>query len=456
MLTLLVLWLIAVVAFMFIGRPSSRGSAGLPMAYCFGLSLIHTPGAFLYLNAEQWQSTALWTRIGFEQTVLGIYAFLAGVLLARIAYRSLKPKRNASGLSRGLSVERLSLFYIFIGLFSFFAMQILSSIPSVGSIASALGSLMIVGACLRLWDARQSGHQGRMLQTLALLPLLPLLTLVKDGFLGFGTYWLLAIASFVFNQARKRLPLFLAAPFVAFFALSVFVNYMASRTEYRQLVWYQDIGVADRIGRVVSMFENFEFLDLSNPKQRAAIDGRLNQNLLVGLAAERLDDGRVSFANGATLGEMLLGLIPRAIWPDKPAVGGGGAIVSQYTGVQFAEGTSVGAGQVLEFYINFGGWGVFAGFFIFGLVIGHLDLRVVDALRCGDQRVFLRAFLMGVAMLQPGGNLLEIVVTVASSFVAATGLAHVIQQLSFLRAQPKSRAVVQSFRMAAVPRGMKR
>jgi hypothetical protein len=409
------------------GSQGGRDSAGLPLAYFLGLSLIHTPGALLYLDFENWQSTAMWTQLGFEQTVFGMVAFLCGVFLARSIEIATPQKLQLTTLSAAAlaKLDRLALFYMCIGLACFMSMQFLSSIPSIGSISSALGSLMIVGACLRLWVARQSGKRRRWWQTILLLPLLPLLTLVKDGFLGFGTYWLLAIVSFLFNQSKRaRLGYYLLAPLVAFVALSIFVNYMASRTEFRQMVWYQQIGISDRIERVVSMFENFEWLDFSNLKHRAAIDGRLNQNLIVGLAAERLESGQVSYAAGGTVGQMVLGLIPRALWPDKPAVGGGGAIVSQFTGMQFAEGTSVGAGQVLEFYVNFGTWGVIGGFLLYGWLIGKIDLRVIASLKRADQRGFLLWFLMGLALLQPGGNLLEIVVTVASSAIAGSGLGY--------------------------------
>src|SRR6202042_3089361 len=136
-------------------------------------------------------------------------------------------------------LDRLGLYYFFGGLVCFMSMQFLGGIASLSAVISSLGALMIVGACLRLWVARQGGNLGKQWQTIALLPLLPLLTLVKDGFLGFGTYWLLAIVSFLFNQSKQaRLGYYLLAPLVAFVALSIFVNYMASRTEFRQLVWY--------------------------------------------------------------------------------------------------------------------------------------------------------------------------------------------------------------------------
>src|SRR5205814_7729697 len=101
-------------------------------------------------------------------------------------------------------------------------------------------------------------------------------------------------------------------------------------------------------------------------RHRGAIDRRLNQNFLVGAAAASLESGQVEYASGATLGNMIVALIPRAIWPDKPAVGGGGSVVADFTGIEFAEGTSVGAGQVLEFYVNFGTWGVIGGFLLLG------------------------------------------------------------------------------------------
>jgi hypothetical protein len=73
----------------------------------------------------------------------------------------------------------------------------------------------------------------------------------------------------------------------------------------------------------------------------------------------------VEYASGSSIGNMILALIPRLVC-DKPQVGGGGSIVRDFTGIEFGDNTSVGAGQVLEFYVNFGTWGVIGGFCYLG------------------------------------------------------------------------------------------
>jgi hypothetical protein len=134
---------------------------------------------------------------------------------------------------------------------------------------------------------------------------------------------------------------------------------------------------------------------------------------------------------------MALGLIPRFLWPEKPPVGGGGDVVSHFTGMQFAENTSVGVGQVMEFYVNFGTEGVIIGFLCAGWIIGKLDLRAMECLNRGDQKGFLIWFLICLSMINPGGNLLEVVVTTASAAVTANGLCFILNRY-FLQPSPEA------------------
>ena len=329
------------------------------------------------------------TQIGFEQTVVGMTAFLAGVMLARCsASLPVTDRVRRPWVSSDFAApDRLAVIYIAVGICYFLLDQFIS-IPSAGAIISSLVSLLIIGACLRLWVAHRQGRILKFWSTIALLGLFPVITLVRSGFLGFGMYWMLAALSFAFALSKRRLGYFLLAPFVVFLGLSVFTNYMISRTAFRQAVWYQNVGLAERFERLEQMFANFQWLDYDNREQRYVIDARLNQNLLVGAAVERLELDEVSYAHGGTLVAIALGLIPRAVWPDKPAVGGGGTVVQHYTGMRFADGTSVGAGQVLEFYVNFGTLGVIGGFLLYGYLIGWMDVRITTSLEQGDRKGF--------------------------------------------------------------------
>jgi hypothetical protein len=425
MLTLIIVWALIFIVLMCIGMERGRFSAGMPLAYFLGLSLIHTPGAAIYLNFPNWIILANQTEEGFKQTVIGMTAFLIGVLIARRAYFASPPSLDTRTFQTGelVALDQRGLIYLFGGI-AYFALGSFVSIPSVGAIIASLSSLLIVGVSLRLWVAHKENNSFKFWCTVSALPLLPLITMIRQGFIGFGTYWLLSSVSFAFALSKRRLGYFLLAPFVCFIGLSIFVNYMASRTEFREAVWFRQVSLEDRVERVFDMFRDFKWYDSENPKHREVVDGRLNQNLLVGAAIDRLNSGLVEYAHGSTLVDMALGLIPRALWPDKPQVGGGGTVVQHFTGVSFAEGTSVGAGQVLEFYVNFGTLGVIGGFLIYGWLIGWMDVRIIASIHKGDQKGFLLWFLVCTALLQPGGNLLEVAVTAAGSAVTAVALSH--------------------------------
>src|SRR5262249_14145326 len=274
------------------------GSSGLPLAYFLGLSLIHVPGALVLLGGETFDSSDP-TAVGFELTIIGMIAFLVGVAIARYI-PALDIQVSAWGpggftSQRFVSLNKSMLLYLGIGLFVMFAIpSFVFEIPSASAIVSSLGSLVIVAACLQLWIASKTRNSLKFWSTVALLPLLPLLTVIRAGFLGYGTYWVLAIVTFIFGQSRRRVIYFLLAPAMFFVGLSLFVNYMAARGDIRQLVWYEEASFGDRLQRIGEVFQNFEWLDLSNSRHRELINLRLNQNWFIGRAAARLETGEVA------------------------------------------------------------------------------------------------------------------------------------------------------------------
>lgn len=440
MMALLLLWLAVWIVLMLIGVREGYYSAGMPLAYFLGLSLIHTPGAAIYIDFPEWDEMSRMTEVGFRQTVFGMTAFLIGVLATRTyVFATLKVKVVQPNPGQ---LDKLALYYLVGGIIYFFVGSF-ASIPSFGALIASLSCLLVVGASLRIWAAWREGNKLKLALSLGLLPLLPLVTIIHGGFINFGTYWLISIACFAYAQTKRRLVYFILAPLVIFVGLSVFVNYMASRQELRQAMWFQAAGASDTLTRVANMFRDFQWLSSDNPKQLDLINGRLNQNLLVAAAVDRLDSGLVDYADGSTFVNMAVALIPRALWPNKPQVGGGGTVVRDYTGIRFADGTSVGAGQVLEFYVNFGLWGVMGGFFVYGCLIGWMDIRIISCLLQDDQKGVLLWFMVCLALLQPGGNLLEIAVSAAGSAVTAQILGRVLAR-RFNVARPRRAFAIRS------------
>jgi hypothetical protein len=165
-----------------------------------------------------------------------------------------------------------------------------------------------------------------------------------------------------------------------------------------------------------------EWFDPYNQSHLYRVDSRLNQDFLVGAAVQRLEGGFVPYAEGSTLTDAALSLVPRVLWPDKPVVGGSGDLMSTYTGYRFAEGTSVGIGQVLEFYINFGTTGIICGFFLIGGLLVLVDRAAFAALESGDLFRFARWYLPGLGLLQVGGSFSEVASTAGAGFVMAIAL----------------------------------
>jgi hypothetical protein len=426
MLGLVIVWaalLIALVIFA-IGRPG-RGGA-LTLAYFLGLSLIHVPGVLPFIDSESVNIDQDETWLGFETTICGMVGFVASAVLARWIDRRWVAAGDAPPRWRARAFERLGWRALALGVVAYFVLLPLSgSVSSLTSVVSALATLLILGLWLVLYGAAVAADWRRTVTTLALLPLLPLATLVTGGFLGYGVYWVLSVVAFLFTITQRRIWFYFGAPVAVFLGLSFFVTYMGQREGIREVVWEEQAGILDRLDRVSAIVTEFELLDLSSPTQVTALDERLNQNALAGAAVIRHEGGLASFAYGATI--PLWALVPRVFWPGKPEVGGGGDIVSDVTGIRFAEGTSVGAGQVLEFYINSGIPGVLIGFFGLGFLLMRLDQGIMRSLAEDDMLGLLVRAMPGLMLMSPGGNLLEILVGCAAAYFTA----HLVTSLRF-------------------------
>lgn len=418
-------WLaIWAVAFAVLIKSNSRqkGPAGfLTYAYVIGFAISHWFGGLVH--ALPWKEflDSTNTVLGFTESTYALVFFVLGAMLIRAQSRvPQSPPASSPELRQNdhvLTGHRIAWIYLNIGAAAWLLSYTgAAAVPSFGAVISAGKQMVLVGICLKCWLA---WHYSRPLfvRWMALALIFPFITVIFQGFLGYGIAAIIIILSFggMFYKPRWHIA---AGGLAAIYAgLSLWVAYLDHRDNIRAVVWGGESFDA-RVNTVTDMLQAIKPYDFGDPHHLWAIDIRLNQNELVGAAVNYTPSVR-DFAHGETIYYALVALVPRIIWPSKPVTAGSMGLVSEYTGIQFAEGTSVGLGQVLEFYINFGRPGVIIGFFLLGLFIRYADVRLARCLVTGDWQGFGLWFLVGVSALQSGGSLLEITSTMAASAIAA-------------------------------------
>ncbi len=416
MIGMLLIWLglLAALIVFAVGRPREGGV--LVLTYFLGLSLIHVPGVLPFLDRRF--TVGLEESLdGFELTLFGMAAFIVGAVIAKRT----SSKLRLAPVPPPPTFERFGTQAVIFGVLSYFVVLPISArVPSLTALVSPLATLLIIGLWLRLYSSTMHNDSAKTAQTLVLLPLLPLATLGAAGFLGYGIYWILSVVTFLYVISRHRVWFYAASPIVVYLGLSLFVVYMGERTEIRDLVWHQQATIGERVSRISGIFTHFELLNLESDRHADALNERLDQNYLVGRGMQYHKEGLSPFVHGASV--PVWAFVPRAIWTDKPVIGGGKQLVADFTGMTFAEDTSVGSGQVLEFYMNFGMPGVLVGFFALGFLLMRLDHGIVRALGFADLRALLKYAMPGLTLLQPGGNLMEILVATLAAIVGAYAL----------------------------------
>lgn len=412
---LLILWLLVPLGFFSYCSRRGRLAGVLVFAYLVGFFMEHWMGALVHASPQSglvplMLREASDTASGFYLSTLGLLAFGCGVLFAGRDIRT--PRRAIRGpiaRQRNGEVPPLFIKTLFgVGV----ALWVLSftpvaSLPSASAVLSAGRNCVLLAVCLLCWSAWLQKRMKSFRLWLATAISLPFITVVTQGFLGYGIMMLATIIVFIAMFYRPRWVLLAGLIIGIYAAISFWVAYFNHRDEIRAAVW-GGADYATRFSTLANVFTSIEPFDLTNPDHLAPVDMRLNQNWLIG-SGLRITPVLVPYEDGETIYGAILAIIPRVIWPDKPITAGSGDYVSKHTGIGFAENTSVGMGQVFEFYINFGVPGVLIGLFILGLVLRRLDLRLTKALIESDFQRVQFYFLVGMGLLQVQGSLAEMV-----------------------------------------------
>jgi hypothetical protein len=395
-------------------------SSGLSATYVAIFTVLHFIGALIFIFPWYWYGDFRSTFYGFRVSTYGIIAFgIGNLVIAPRLIRVLPFSRSNNSLNNSdRKIARHSYdqgnIYFFLGLFSYFVLNSLfARVPTLSALASVGQQLMVVGVCLVLYISLLNKDNLSLSSWLLISLTFPFITIINQGFLGYGATMTLTCLLFFARFYRPRWRLITVGIVVVFLGLTFYQSYKRDRPELRRVIW-GDAPMSERIEVLNDSLMNTEWFDPFDRVQLDRIEDRLNQNFLVGLAVKRLER-HGNYAYGSTIWESILSLVPRIIWKEKSVFAGSGNLVSQYTGVNFPVGTSVGIGQVLEFYINFGMLGVIVGFLGFGTIIRVFDFMSGLYLINKDWQKFMLWFLPGVSFLNVGGSLVEVTGSLGAS-----------------------------------------
>jgi hypothetical protein len=423
---ILIAWMV-VIAIMGLARQRKHtAGVGLVLSYILNMWMIHWAASVLYVLPWYRGPNLEFTTSGTEQSLYAVAAFAFGSI-------AIAPFLVDSGIlprSTGphISDPRLPKMYLGIGIMFYVLMTTwVGSLPSASAVISTGQSLAVVGlslCCLQAWQ-KADYRKFALWLFLAFSP--PFFTVITRGFIGYGVVATLSVLIFLSNFVRIRLLVVLVAIVLGYGGLSVYETYMRDRNEIRRSVWGGD-SMSDRFSTLGETAGGFEWFDLTNNDHLVRIDDRLNQSYLVGAAVAHLEQNN-DFAEGETLIDAVLALIPRALWPDKKIGAGSGDLVARFTGFHYDNTiTSVGIGSVMEFYVNFGTMGILIGFVTLGIVVTSLDILATERLMNGDLNGFVMFFLPGLCLLQVGGQLVEVTASAAGAIIVAAGINKYLQK----------------------------
>lgn len=198
--------------------------------------------------------------------------------------------------------------------------------------------------------------------------------MLEEGLVPIGTFFVIKW------WYTRRIP---AVPLLVTAALVLFLSPV--KADYRNNVWFggtPDAAELSTIGKARLWVEEAadywqDTLTGSRGISEATTSATARGDLLHQVAhIYSMTPSVVPYQNGDTYSYFLVALIPRAIWPNKPATGNANNFFAVAYGVSTEEGvktSTFGVSLLGESFINFGWFGVVLVMMVVGMVLGLLE-----------------------------------------------------------------------------------
>jgi hypothetical protein len=305
--------------------------------------------------------------------VLSLHAFLAYVLGSYVVYPLLINRSRLMPVGfmdklaepgRLQAQRKVAWILIGIGFASLPAYGTMLGIPTVRSLWSQLPTFIDTGLVMLCLNA----VLARRYLALALVALVLLgKGLVFSAMTGFaGSLFIngMYMACLTVLSAKLRLTHVAGLILIGVLALIPAKMWMSGRDQLRAAI-RQETTLEERVGITINIF--FHADALADPQDFVSTYRRRGDYSDLLAAALTHTPAMQPYAMGESYLNILVAIVPRILWPDKPFQAGGNEFVSRYTGIWFDQSTSVGTNYLFELYVNFGTPGVLIGMFLLGL-----------------------------------------------------------------------------------------
>ena len=442
MLAIVAAWLALVVM---VSRMTLRGpssSIGLPLAFLLAMTFSYCgclgylvpgythlrPGGSLYLASYDFNEETV--LLGATASLIGVLGFAIGCWIGGQKRR--RPRLGIGNTSLYISPVHRRTILLSLGVYGgssfflgWFDIPFLEGFFRVGECV-AVATICLGAALVVLVDRKR-----RYLFWVVLAALIPVVYLclyasVSQGFYFFTifvSFWLAVLAP----SRLSSLKIGLFGTLIFYGVLCSFVAWMSFRDGLREQLRSNAITrLSDRLHDLIVGFSTIEFLTPASDAALDLLNARLNQYIFVGKAIEWHAYNPQLYLYGESLYLAPLAIIPRAVWPGKPTMGGS-QFISIHTGMTFSKDVTFGAGQVLEFYANFGYAGVLFGFLALGIVARWIDRSASTALRQGRFLEFVRWFVTGLAFIAPLTDFFFLFNLALLSWIVMTGMMMILR-----------------------------